>query len=611
MRRFTIKLHKVAALLCAFLLCVAVWTPCVSAAPLDEGSAGSLQWSLNNGILSIRGEGAIPDYTEFDPAPWYTHRESILRLVLDDGITAVGDMAFYECAALTVVNLPDSVATVGVSAFAGCEALETVHLPRVTTLGNYAFSRCFSLSNVTLPDTLTAIGGYAFYRCSALAYIRVPASVTSVGSSAFAYCSALLRADIAAPLTALPEWCFYGCDRLQILVVPASTVAAGDAAFTRCDALATVYHGGSDEARQQFSDAVAQSLPDFTVAQMASATATPPAAENKETVTEGDTMEETTTQLKQQGDTVIRVEQTITTPVKDGVASGNPTDFSSTIHATVKSEQGWQTVLDEINRQISQRDSFAINYGEQAAVRTEITLQNDTTLTGEWLSQLAGRDVVVTVVSPDGSRFIISGKDIVGYTFEKSYSLRYTLDPVDALSETEKNVVGSAMCYWLSFESAFAFPITVEVRLDPYAVHQITTVYEQIPNDVLQKLQTAMVDRYGYAAFRLGVVNKTTRYLLAMNVADTPTGEVVRPDEEDVVDFAPLEDRYSFPEVRGFLGMTMSEFTNLMLTIGGAFVGVVLIAVAVIIILGKRKAKIAAIRAEVMGETSAETEIEE
>lgn len=612
MRHGMKKLHKVAALLCALLLCISLWAPCVFAAPLAEGSAGDLQWSLSQGILTIRGKGAIPDYTEFNPAPWHTHRESILRLVLADGITAVGNMAFYECTALTAVNLPDSVTAIGTSAFAGCEALETVFLPKVTTLGDYAFSRCFALSNVTLPDTLITIGGYAFYRCSDLAYIRVPAAVTSVGSSAFAYCSALLRADIAAPLSALPEWCFYGCDRLQVLSVTASIVDVGDDAFTRCDALATVYHDGSDEARQHFSEAVAQSLPGFTVSQMVSAAATPPVVTDKDTVTEDDTAKETTTQLKEQGDTLIRVEQTITTPVKDGVKDGNPTDFSSTIHVTMNSEQGWQTVLDEISQQINHRDSFATQYGEQGPVRTEITLLSDLSLTGEWLSQLAGQDVVVTIVSPDGSRFIISGMDIVGYSFEKRYDLRYTLTVADTLSEAQKNVVGSAVCYWMSFDSAFAFPITVQVLLDPYAVHQNVTIYEQIPDKSLQKLQTAMLDAQGYVAFHLGMGNKTTRYLLAVNVAGTPSDEVVHPGEEDVIDFAPLSDRYSFSDVRGLLGLTMGEFTNLMLIVGGAFVVVVLVVVMAIVVIGKRKEKIAAIRAEVMGETASnEKETEE
>lgn len=607
MRRFTSQWYKLTALLCAFLLCVALWTPTVAAAPLAQGSAGSLSWSLTNGTLTISGDGAIPDYTEFNPAPWQEHRDSILRVNLSDGITAVGSMAFFECSALTVVWLPNSVTTVGASAFAGCSALNTVYLPSITALGDYAFSRCFSLENVTLPESLTAIGGYAFYRCESLTYMRVPTSVTAMGSSAFAYCSALLRVDVAAPLSALPEWCFYGCERLQVLTVPASATAAGDSAFTRCDALTTVYHGGTDEARQEFGDAIADSLPNFTVSQMASSTDIPPVVTDKEVVSGGDVSQETTTEIKQQGDTLIRVEQTVTTPAVDGVASGNPTDFDSTIHATLGGEQGWSDVMEEIREQISDKQSFENDYGEQPPVHAQVTLQTDLPLTGDWLKDLSGRDAVVTITAPDGSRFTINGKDIDGYSFEKSYSLRYTLTPYTDLTEEERRIVGTATCYWLSFESAFTFPVMVEVLLDPYGVHQKATLFEQVPNLPLQKLQTVMLDTRGYVSFRLAVINTTTRYLLAMNVADVVNSEVVQPsDKDNVEEFAPISDRYTITDVRGFLGLTMAEFTTLVLTVVGIFVGVVLLAVLIIVIRSKRKAKIAAIRAEVFGEESSE-----
>ena len=249
-------------------------------------------------------------------------------------------------------------------------------------------------------------------------------------------------------------------------------------------------------------------------------------------------------------------------------------------------------------------DSSADRYGEQKPVRAEVTLQQDVPLTGTWLEDLAGRDAVVTIIAPDGSRFTVNGKDIDGYTFEKSYSLHYTLTPYDNVSEEDRGVVGAATCYWLSFESPFAFPVTVDILLDPYGVHQNATLYEQAPNLPLQKLQTVMLDKRGYVSFRLAVINATTKYLLAMNVPDVPTHEVVVPeDKDDVVDFAPVSDRYTITAVRGFLGMTMQEFTNVVLIVGGSFVGVVLLVVLFIIIRSKRKAKIAAIRAEVFGES--------
>ena len=607
MSRFARKLHlltRLTALLCALLLCAVMMASAatVSAAPLAEGRVDRLGWSISNGTLSISGRGAIPDYTERAPAPWHEYRDSILRLEIGSGITAIGAMAFYDCTELVTVKLPDKVKTVGDMAFAGCESLTTVYLSKVTALGEYAFSRCFALKNVTLPDTLTTIGGYAFYRCESLTYICMPSSVTSLGGNAFAYCSALLRVDIEAPLTALPEWCFYGCERLQALTVPASMTGAGDSAFTRCEALTAVYHDGTDEARKEFSDAVAESLPNFTVSQIAPPADTLPGVTGKDAITKGDTLQEITTEVKQEGDTVIRVEQTVTYPVIGGGTKGELDGFDSTIHAIIESQQGFDDLLDEIGDQINDKTAFESNYGEQKPVRAEITLKTDVPLTGAWLEDLSGRDAVVTITTPDGSRFTIDGAAIAGYTFEKKYTLGYTLTPCEKLSDAQARVVGTATCYWLSFHSAFAFPITVEIFLDPYAVSQNATLYEKVRGDVLQKLQSARIDQDGYVAFRLATINKTTRYLLAMNVAGTSKGEVLIPNDQDgVEEFLPLSERYTISDARGWFGLTMKEFTRLMLIGGGIFLGVVILLVLFFVIRSKRKAKIAAIRAEVLG----------
>lgn len=603
MRRRSSQLHiRLTAVLCALLLTCALFPAVVSAAPLGQGETGSLSWSLSNGTLTVSGDGAIPDYTERSPAPWYEYRDSILRLKFQGAITAVGTMAFYDCAVLVSADLPSSVQTVGDMAFAGCESLVLVRMPAVTSLGHYAFSRCFALEGVTLPSTLTAIGDYAFYRCESLASIRVPASVTSLGGSAFAYCASLLRADVAASIDALPEWCFYGCESLTVLILSATVTAVGDSAFTRCDALDTVYHSGTDEQRQAVSDAIAESLPGFTISQMSSASSAPPTVEHTDTVVEGDTVEQITTEITQQEDVTVRVEQTVTYPAVDGVIAGNPDSFNSTIYVTFGGESGWDTLMDEIRHQIDEKDSFENNYGDTGSVQAQVTLQNDLPITGEWLENLAGRDATVTVITPDGSRFIVNGNHIVGYEFEKSYYLTYTLTPVTDLDEDMIKTVGTATCYWLSFTSAFAFPVTVEVLVDPYATKQSATLYEQIPKASLLKVQSARVDEDGYVAFHLAVINTTTRYLLAVNVADIVHSEILVPDDtEGVEDFVSVLDKYATTDVRGWLGMTMQEFTRLVLIAVGAFVGVILLLVLFFIIRSKRKAKLAAIRAEVMG----------
>lgn len=603
MRRLVSQLHmRLTAMVCALLLLCALCPASVLAAPLGEGTVGSLRWSLTNGTLTISGDGAIPDYTEQEPAPWHEYRDSVLRLKLEGGITAIGSMAFYDCIILTSANLPASVKTVGDMAFAGCESLATVRMPGVTTLGAYAFSRCFALDGVTLPDTLTAIDDYAFYRCESLSFIRVPASVTSLGGSVFAYCARLLRADVAASIDTLPEWCFYGCERLSVLSLPATVTAVEDSAFTRCDALDVVYHAGSDEDRQTVSDGIAESLPGFTVSQMASTSTVPPSVEYKDTVAEDDTVQQTTTQITQKEDVTVRVEQVVTYPAEDGMVSGYPEDFESTIHITFDNEAGWDTLMDEIRNQVEEEKSFESDYGDHGSVQAQVTLNSNVPVTGEWLKDLAGRDVTVTVTTPDGSRFTINGSHIVGYEFEKSYDLTYTLTPDSNPSEDIRGVVGSATCYWLTFASAFTFPVTVQVLVDPYATNQSATLFEQIPDATLLKMQSTRVDAAGYVAFRLAVINATTRYLLAVNVADTPQNEVLIPDSHpEVEDFVSVLDQYATTDIRGWKGMTMKEFTRLMLIVVGSFVGVVLLLTLFFVIRSKRKAKLAAIRAKVMG----------
>lgn len=603
MYHMSTKLHsalRLTALLCAMLLCVGAWAPAVAAGPLAQGTDGAITWSLTAGTLIINGDGAIPDYTEQKPAPWHEHRDSILTLQLGSGITAVGTMAFYECAALRTVYLPDAVQTVGNMAFSGCERLSSVHLGRVTAVGDYAFSRCFALADAMLPATLTTIGAYAFYRCESLSYLRIPAAVTSIGSSAFAYCDGLVWVDIVAPLTALPEWCFYGCRRLTMLSVPATLTEVGDSAFTRCDALTTVYHDGDDAARDALSGSIAESLPGFTVSQMSSANDLPPTVTDKETTSNDTARQEITTQVTHQQDVTIRVEQTVTTPVTDGIPADKPETMDTVIYGTIENEAGWDTVMDAIYQQIDETTSFEIDYGDGSTVQAEITLRQDMPLSGEWLNSLAGRDVVVSIITPNGSRWSINGAHIKGYEFEKSYELSYTLTPCEDVPDTIRNVIGTAPSWWLEFHSAFAFPVTVDLFLDSYATYQHATLYENLRDGTLTKLQTSRIDGDGLASFRLAVINATTRYLVSMNIAGTSYNDVMVSDD-DVVDFRPLEEQYEFSEPRGFMGMTMQEFTHFLLTIGAVFAVVVVALILFFVIRGKRKAKLAAIRAKVMG----------
>ena len=126
-------------------------------------------------------------------------------------VTAIGDLAFGYCSALTSVSMP-SVTTIGNSAFERCSALTSVEMPSVTTIGAYAFYECSSLTSISMPS-VTTIGGYAFYYCNALTSVSMP-SATTIGYGAFYYCFALTSIDIPASVSMIDDYAFTACSSL-------------------------------------------------------------------------------------------------------------------------------------------------------------------------------------------------------------------------------------------------------------------------------------------------------------------------------------------------------------------------------------------------------------
>ena len=72
---------------------------------------------------------------------------------IPDGVTAIGDYAFYYCSGLTSVTIPSSVTSIGESAFRHCTGLTSITIPNsVTSIVNLAFWDCDSLTIVYIPS---------------------------------------------------------------------------------------------------------------------------------------------------------------------------------------------------------------------------------------------------------------------------------------------------------------------------------------------------------------------------------------------------------------------------------------------------------------------------
>ena len=245
----------------------------MASALAQGGTTGPLTWNLNNGTLTIGGNGAMPDYVNPDDVPWYFYRFSIHTAIMEIEVTSIGNNAFFGCLSLTSITIPDNVTTIGKNAFFGCSSLTSITIPdNITTIGNYAFSACSGLASITIPNSVTTIGDGAFHNCTSLTSVTIPNNVTTIGGSAFyncvslqtvnynaincttmgsgtypvfGYCTAFIILDIGNQVETIPNHAFSNCTSLNTITMGNSVTTIGNYAFSSCSSLPSVTIGNS------------------------------------------------------------------------------------------------------------------------------------------------------------------------------------------------------------------------------------------------------------------------------------------------------------------------------------------------------------------------------
>ena len=190
-----------------------------SAAMWTKTESDGLTWTLDyDGKLTISGTGAMKDYDYDNNQSPVCKNWDVRKVVIEDGVTSIGDDAFGSCTNLTDITIPDSVTSIGNHAFSGCSSLTSVTIPNsVTSIGEYAFSECSRLTNITIPGSVTSIGSYAFSECSRLTSITISYGVTSIGNSAFSYCRSLTSITIPGSVTSIGNSAFDSCKKLKTI----------------------------------------------------------------------------------------------------------------------------------------------------------------------------------------------------------------------------------------------------------------------------------------------------------------------------------------------------------------------------------------------------------
>ena len=219
---------------------------------IDSGSCGkNATWELyKDGTLYIKGTGAMQDYdwnynetTKIvtTGAPWHdSHSASVKRLVVEDGITSIGNDAFSDCESLVSAELAEGITSIGDGAFTGCYDLEKINIPNsVTSIGYDAFDSCWALTSLELPSGLSKLESSAV-SFTAIKELTVPHGVKVVDSHLVAYNDNLTTVTLEEGVEEICYRAFWGCEKLNNITIPRSVKKIEEEAFLECTSLKSV-----------------------------------------------------------------------------------------------------------------------------------------------------------------------------------------------------------------------------------------------------------------------------------------------------------------------------------------------------------------------------------
>ncbi len=201
---------RILAVLLSTIILISLSSLPVSGSDIEESGfcGGNVSYTLDSdGVLTISGSGDMADYgiiggTDPDGNEWHEgenspfyNNESIKKVIVEHGITSIGDGIFEECTKISSVTIPNSV----------------------TSIGKSSFYHCCGITNITIPDSVISIDDNAFIS-TRLTEITIPDSVKSIGGMAFSYTD-ITSLIIGEGLDSLDGSAFNGCYQLEKIEV--------------------------------------------------------------------------------------------------------------------------------------------------------------------------------------------------------------------------------------------------------------------------------------------------------------------------------------------------------------------------------------------------------
>lgn len=182
-----------------------------------SNSESDIHLRVDGDTLYLSGSGTVQkgDFGEYKP----------INVVVEKGITGIGEFTFNNYKSLISVTLPEGVEYIGTGAFRDCSNLMSITLPEgLKSIGGSAFYGCKGLTSITLPDSVVTIGSWAFCMCNNLTLTSetLPVSLKSIGEKAFSSCSGLTEATVGRGVEELGENVFNSNPTLTKIRIPKS-----------------------------------------------------------------------------------------------------------------------------------------------------------------------------------------------------------------------------------------------------------------------------------------------------------------------------------------------------------------------------------------------------
>ena len=207
----------------------------------DHGNCGSnVEWQLfESGNLYIFGSGDMYQYN--------FNNSGIKKVIIEDGVTSIGNTAFNNCTELQSVEIPDSVTYIGERAFYNCGTLGSIRVPNnLREIGNQAFSLCIGLSSMKIPESTTSLGDGAFENCSSLSRVEFEGgrsnSLERIGESAFSNCTSLNNFVVPLHVNYVGNYAFNNCSGMTSISFQGDQPQFGGMnTFDGCDNITLYY----------------------------------------------------------------------------------------------------------------------------------------------------------------------------------------------------------------------------------------------------------------------------------------------------------------------------------------------------------------------------------